>query len=86
MITPKSDDAILPAATCARIVGVSPPLLQRWRTKGWIDPQTGARRYLTAATVTPTGRPLYRLGDARQAERDTWRNPRSHRLPLPHTT
>lgn len=82
MRTDPSDDRLLPAATAAKAVSVSPTLLLRWRDKGWIDPDTGERRYLPVADETETGRKRYRLGDVREADRATWRSNKSHRMPL----
>ena len=73
---------LLPAATAAAAVGVSSTLLLRWRDKGWLDPETGERKYLPVAGYTDTGRKLYRLGDVREADRSTWQSPKSHRLPM----
>lgn len=77
-----ANDRLLPAATAAAAVGVSPTLLLRWRDKGWLDPATGQRKFLPVADETPTGRKRYRLGDVRQADRETWQSNKSHRMPL----
>lgn len=69
MDLPVSGDVLLPANLAAARVRVSRQLLNWWRRTG----------KLTPAAADRTGRPLYRLGDVVQVERQTRRSPQSHR-------
>lgn len=64
-------DALLPGHLAARLVGVTPQLLQWWRQR--------RRHPLVAADHDAEGRPLFRVRDVFDAERSTRRSSKSSR-------
>lgn len=55
----------------AHAAGVQPDTVKKWTTRGWIDKDSGERRYLEVAKRDWRGRPLYRFADVMAAERAT---------------
>lgn len=72
-------DAKLTARQLATVLGVSPQLVNRWRTFGWIDPVTKERRYLQVADRNTVGDRRYRYLDGAQAEAATRKSDKSFR-------
>ncbi len=68
-------DALLPGHLAARLVGVSPQLLQWWRRRK-INP-------IVPAGMDADGTPLYRVHDVLACERETRRSPKSSRHMVP---
>jgi hypothetical protein len=79
-------DAKLDTSTAAQAARVAEHVIRTWRTRGWLDPD-GNRRKLPVVDHDWRGRPLHRLGDVLQAERETRTSGRSfRRCPPPHDT
>jgi hypothetical protein len=64
-------DALIPAHQAALLVRVSRQLVRKWTLR--------PTNPLRPADVAPDGRPLYRVGDVLDVERETRRSPKSHR-------
>lgn len=77
-------DAKLDTASAAQAALVAEHVIRTWRTRGWIAPD-GTRRKLANVGPDWRGRPLHRLGDVLDAERETRTSGRSfRRCPPPH--
>lgn len=73
---PPDFDALIDRETAAHAANVKPSAIAMWVSRGWVDPDTGSRRYLAAAGRDWQGRHLYRYADIAAAERATRRRGR----------
>ena len=73
-------DAELTARELATALGVSPQLVNRWHTYGWLNADR-ERVYLPEAGRNRKGERLFRYIDGVRAEAATRRSPKSYRKP-----
>jgi phytoene/squalene synthetase len=73
-------DAELTARELATALGVSPQLVNRWHTYGWLDADRN-RVYLAEVGRNRKGERLFRYIDGVRAEAATRRSPKSYRKP-----
>jgi len=71
-------DAQVTTEKAAQAAQVAEHRIRGWRTRGWVGPD-GQHRTLAIVARDWRGRPLHRLGDILDAERDTRRSGKSHR-------
>lgn len=77
-VTVPDHNALVSASVAAEQLRVSIAVVCMWRNKGWIDPESGERRYLEIAGKDGRSK-LYRWGDLLIAERDTRSSPQCRR-------
>jgi hypothetical protein len=70
-------DARVDRCAAARMAGITMDVVKTWRYRGWVDPKTRVRHWLSYDGG-------YLVAEILKAERDTRRSGRSHRrLPPP---
>ncbi len=75
-VTVDDQPVLLPRDIAAHAAGVQPDTVKKWTTRGWVDPDTGQRRFLKVADRDWRGNPLYDYPDVMAAEKATRRRGR----------